>query len=80
MKTLKDILKATKNAPQKGDFGIVACKQAINDAVDDRLKRFNETRENALFALLQGYLDRSRNSVFFNDNMIQACWQLINER
>lgn len=72
MKTLQQILNATKKAPRDGEFGLDACK--------DYIISYSLPAENGdLYALLGKYVERANKDVFFNPNMVQACWQLIND-
>lgn len=80
MKTLEEILEKTKNDGKGGIFGIDACKESIEWSVENRIRLNGETRQHALFELLQEYLDRAQDDILFNKTMIQACWQLINNR
>lgn len=77
MKTLEQILEKTKTASKKGSYGIEECKKAVLAELNFS-KRSNKYE--TLYTLLEFYVDRARNDMFFNENMVQACWQLINER
>jgi hypothetical protein len=71
MKTLEQILKAEKkNRIEGGQFGIKACKESIQFEVDF----FN----NNLYSLLEEYVKRANEDMFFNKAMVLACWEMIN--
>ncbi len=83
MKTLEQILKEEKEKRnEKGMFGIAECKNSIRSEIEWREKKENYTipREKILLDLLFEYLTRARNDVFFNNAMVLACWELINEK
>lgn len=77
MKTLEQILKETAKAKNDGEFGITACKESIKFALEYTQGTCDTEK---LYRLLYTYVDRANNTVWFNENMVQACWQLINER
>lgn len=84
MKTLEQILKETAKAKNDGEFGINACKDAIRDDIA-RKRNFigpyvKMSDMEILYILLYTYVRKKNESPFFNSNMVQACWQLINER
>lgn len=82
-KTLEEILKATANAGNGGMFGLDACKESIKDEIEIRRlhgQNADKTDAQLLFELLCKYTERAQTEVLFNDNMVQACWQLINEK
>ena len=75
--TLEQIINQEReNRSENGDFGIKACKEAVKDdiAFSDKYNR-GET----LFTLLEKYYKRT-DDPFFNDAMVLACWELINEQ
>lgn len=76
MKTLQELLKQTKSAKKEGIFGIDACKESIRSTIELDAKQGKKT---SLYTLLEEYVDRANKDIFFNSNMVQACWQLINE-
>lgn len=77
MKTLEQILKATEKASKNGMFGLDACKESIKSQIEMDKKYFN--KETSLYALLEEFVKRANKDVFFNSNMVRACWELINE-
>ena len=84
MKTLEEILsKEKEHRCENGIFGITACKESIKAEVNFRTKKEIVNRElngyTILFDLLGEYLERAQNDVFFNNAMILACWEMINE-
>lgn len=54
-----------------GQFGIEACKESI---------RWYLEHGKTLYQLLEEYVKRANEDVFFNRQMVLACWELINER
>ncbi len=84
MKTLEQILKETAKAKDDGEFGITACKESIKGDIA-RKRNFigpyvKISDMEILYILLYTYVRKKNESPFFNGNMVQACWQLINER
>lgn len=83
MKTLEQILKEQKERRQEdGMFGIAECKKSIRENIDlhKRWNREHNTNWNtSLFVLLEEYVERANNDLFFNHAMVLACWELINE-
>jgi hypothetical protein len=72
MKTLEQIIiKEKKNRTENGMFGIKACKESI---IFDR-----DFRKKSLYQQLEEYVKRANEDIFFNDAMVLACWELINE-
>ena len=70
--TLQQIIeKETARRHEGGDFGITACKESI----ERKVKLFNKS----LYELLEEYVKRANEDIFFNDAMVLACWELINE-
>lgn len=84
MKTLEQILKETAKAKKEGEFGINACKESIREDVafkKGRMESYKGMSEmEILYILLYTFVRKTNESPFFNSNMVQACWQLINER
>lgn len=78
MKTLEEIIekekKLKKTAKRRylvGDFGLIACKDSIKSTLEYRSGA-------TLFSLLEEYLKRANEDIFFNTTMVLACWELIN--
>lgn len=72
-KTLEMILEQErKTRHEEGDFGIKACKECI--------KTKQELFGQSLFQQLEEYVERANNEMLFNDAMVLACWELINEQ
>ncbi len=70
-KTLEQILNEEKaRRVEGGDFGMKACKDSIKFTVDFFKK--------SLYVLLEEYVERANQDIFFNDAMVLACWELIN--
>lgn len=85
MATLEQILeREQKNRHEGGDFGIAACKESILDHVETNKAMNRRAGANvyttSLYVLLEGYVKRANEDVFFNRAMVLACWELINER
>lgn len=84
MKTLKQIIeKEQQHRVEDGAFGIKACKESILEEIE-RNKKWNKECESnefptSLYMLLEKYVKRANESWFFNDAMVLACWELINE-
>ena len=73
METLEEILKKEKETRrEEGMFGITACKESILSQM--------KLDKKSLFQLLEEYYNRAKVDVFFNQAMILACWELINEK
>ena len=53
-----------------GEFGINACKEAIEFDV-----KFHHM---SLYQCLEKYVKRANEDVFFNRMMVLACWEMIN--
>lgn len=71
MKTLEQIIKKEReHRIEKGDFGINACKESIRFDV--------EFHKVSLYTLLEEYVEKANNDIFFNKAMVLACWELIN--
>lgn len=84
-KTLEEILAQEKARRQEdGIFGIKACKESIKFEVNYRTKKRIASEQlngyTILFELLSEYLERAQNDFLFNQAMILACWELINEK
>lgn len=78
MKTLEQIIKEEKNVRiEGGDFGINACKESIILELETA-KKYNQPK--TLYTLLEKFVKRANEDVFFNSRMVLACWELINER
>ena len=72
MKTLEQILDYEKaHRTEGGAFGITECKDSINF-----MKEFGGK---SYFSQMEEFLERANNDPFFNDAMILACWELINQ-
>ncbi len=73
MKTLEQILEQEKKTrTESGEFGIEACKHSI---------KFEHYISNkSLYLLLEEYVTKANEDKFFNNAMVLACWELINER
>lgn len=73
MKTLEQILAyEKKNRKEGGDFGVTACK--------DSIKMTAKYSGKSLYQLLEEYVKKANEDIFFNDRMVLACWELINEQ
>lgn len=73
MKTLKEIIKEeNEHRHEDGEYGITACKESI--------KWDMENKKKTLFQLLEEYYNRAINEPLFNDAMVLACWELINNK
>lgn len=71
--TLQEIItKEQANRHEGGEFGINACKEAIEFDV-----KFNHM---SLYQCLEKYVKRANEDIFFNKEMVLACWELINEQ
>lgn len=78
MKTLEQIITIQKKLKREngkrylvGDFGLIACKESIKSTLAYRIGA-------TLFTLLEEYVKRANEDIFFNDRMVLACWELIN--
>ena len=56
---------------ETGLFGLDECKKAIQQ----EMKLFNKS----LYQLLEEYVEKANNDIFFNKAMVLACWELINK-
>lgn len=71
--TLEQIIEKEKtHRCEGGSFGIKACKDHIKFEVE----HFNKS----LYQLLEAYVKRANEDIFFNRAMVLACWELINEQ
>ena len=71
--TLEQILaKEKEHRIEGGDFGIKACKESIEMEI--------EWTKCSLYVLLESYVKRANEDIFFNRAMVLACWELINEQ
>lgn len=71
--TLEQIIEKEKaNRCEGGSFGIKACKEAI--LFDIKLRKCS------LYEMLETYVKLANEDVFFNNRMVLACWELINEQ
>lgn len=84
MKTLEEIIKIQKKLKRErgkgyltGDYGLIACKEHISYQIEIS-KKYNEGR--TLFTLLEEYVKRANEDIFFNERMVLACWELINNQ
>ena len=72
-KTLEQILENEKaHRVEGGDYGVNACK--------DSIRMTAKYTQKSLYQLLEEYVQRANADVFFNDRMVLACWELINEQ
>lgn len=75
-KTLKQILEYQKAHRQEdGIFGINACKSTIQA----NLQYKTIPKDKALYEMLCHYVYQSNINIFFNNTMVLACWELIQE-
>lgn len=71
--TLEQIIEKEKaHRHEGGDYGIKACKESI--------KREKEYKKCSLYTILEDYVKRANEDMFFNRAMVLACWELINEQ
>lgn len=69
--TLEQILAEEKQLRHdNGEYGIKACKESI--------KWRQKVDHESLYQLLEDYVRRANEDVFFNKSMVLACWELIN--
>lgn len=79
MKTLQEILsKEKEHRHENGDFGIKACKESI--LFDIEVSKKYNLPQKSLYQYLEEYVARANADVFFNNAMVLACWELINEQ
>ena len=75
-KTLQEILDYEKaHRHEDGMFGISECKHSIKSSLEIDHK-YGGTK--TLYSLLEEYVQRANEEVFFNNAMVLACWELIN--
>lgn len=78
MITLEEIIKKEQETrTEEGAFGIKACKESIKWELEMSAK-YNQGK--TLFTILEQYVKRANNDIFFNKSMVLACWELINNR
>lgn len=78
MLTLEEIIKKEQTTrTEDGDFGIKACKESIKRELE-MSKKYNQGK--TLFTLLERYVKRANEDIFFNNAMVLACWELINNK
>lgn len=78
MKTLEQIIeKENTRRNENGMYGIQACKESILSSLEIDKKYGKET---SLFTYLEKFVKRANEDVFFNDAMVLACWELINNK
>lgn len=71
--TLQQIIESEqKHRHEGGMFGITACKECV-EFERDHFKK-------SLFTLLEEYVKRANEDVFFNRAMVLACWEIINNQ
>lgn len=76
MKTLEQIIaKEREQRHEDGMFGIKACKESIKWELE-MSEKYNQGK--TLFTILEKYVKRANEDVFFNKAMVLACWELIN--
>ena len=76
--TLEEIIKREQETRHEdGMYGIKACKESITWELE-MSEKYNEGK--TLFTILEKYVERANNDVFFNNAMVLACWELINGR
>ena len=78
MKTLEQIITIQKKLKREngkrylvGDFGLIACKEDIKSTLRYRSGA-------TLFTLLEEFVKRANEDMWFNNRMVLACWELIN--
>ena len=77
-KSLEQILEREKaHRHEDGDYGIAECKRSIKYQIEFE-KKYNKV-ELSLYSLLERYVRRANEDTLFNDAMVLACWELINE-
>lgn len=71
---LREILERQQaDRVEGGMFGITECKKAIQFNLDIDKKE-------SLGHLLQGYVERVQKDVFFNKQMVLACWEMMDQQ
>lgn len=83
--SLQEILaKEKEKRTEGGMFGIRECKDSIKHHIETNEMLNRRAQENvyptSLYVLLEEYVNRANNDVFFNRAMVLACWELINEQ
>ena len=81
MKTLESILKKTEHASLQGIYGINACKRRIKETISYNIK-FNthfgvKHLAEDYKTLLFEYVENANRDIFFNENMVRACYELM---
>lgn len=72
-KTLEQIIESEKkHRHEEGQFGIKACKESIQFKIDYFGKN--------LYTLLGELVERANTENGFNETMVLACWEMINEQ
>lgn len=72
MMTLEQIIEREQSKrTEGGSFGITACKESI---------QFYLEHGSTLEQLLDEYVKRANEDVFFNKAMVLACWEMIEEK
>ncbi len=78
MKTLEQILKEQKKIKHIDPiWGIKACKESIKQELETS-NQYNQGK--TLYTMLESYVERANEDVFFNNTMVLACWELINNK
>lgn len=71
-KTLEELIASEReHRTENGAFGIIECKKSI--------AWWLEYGDKTLYQLLEEYVERANNDIFFNKRMVLACWEMINE-
>lgn len=79
-KTLEQILEQEKaRRHENGNFGIKACKELIKADCEAVKKYYGESAELNLYSRLEEYVKKANKDIFFNNTMVLACWELIQE-
>ena len=83
--TLEQIIEKEKTIrTENGDYGIKACKESILSEIarNEKYNLQNQTNKftTSLYVLLERYVKRANEDVFFNKTMVLACWELINDK
>lgn len=72
MKTLEQIIEREQSKrTEGGQFGITACKESI---------QFYVEHGSTLEQLLDEYVKRANEDIFFNKAMVLACWEMLEEQ
>ena len=85
MKTLEQIIEKEKQIRHEGgDYGITACKESIIEEIKrhEKWNLQNQTNKynTSLYVMLEKYIKKANEDIFFNNAMVLACWELINEK